>query len=264
MKPRHPLGIVSISFRPLAPRDLLARAAAAGLECIEWGSDAHAPPRLPDGESRDAALERLSTLARATREAGLAVSSYGTYFRLGATPPGDFPALLEAARALGAPILRVWAGARGFSEMDGAERAGLLRAAREATARAADAGIVLCLECHPNTATDCPEGSAFLLEGVPGLATYWQPNPFHDEAWNLAHLRLVAPRVKIAHVFHWIADETRTVRRHPLAEGTGPWTRYLADLPPAVPLLLEFMPDDSPDSLPREAGALRTLSTCRP
>ena len=252
-------GLVSISFRNIPATDLPALVAGAGLAGIEWGSDVHAPPRLDGAESPEAAQERLRALARATRAAGVAVTSYGTYFRLGATPDAEFPAYLEAARALGAPLVRVWAGTHGFAQMAREERDAVLRSARDASARAADAGVSLCTECHPGTATDCPEGAAFLLDGAPALSTYWQPNQYHDIGWNLDYLRLVAPRAKLAHVFHWTVAPGGPVVRHPLAEGAAEWRRYLAELPPSAPLMLEFMPDDSPASLPREAAALRAL-----
>jgi hypothetical protein len=52
------------------------------------------------------------------------------------------------------------------------------------------------------------------------------------------------------------------VERHPLAEGAIRWKAWLAkadDLPGRRHALLEFMPDDDPASLPREAGTLIKL-----
>ena len=36
-------GLVSISFRGHTPEEILTAMAQAGLGCIEWGSDVHAP-----------------------------------------------------------------------------------------------------------------------------------------------------------------------------------------------------------------------------
>ena len=41
----YTLGMVSVCFRGHSPKDILAAARAAGLSCIEWGSDVHAPCR---------------------------------------------------------------------------------------------------------------------------------------------------------------------------------------------------------------------------
>lgn len=253
------LGLVSISFRRLPAEDVIALAGGAGLDCIEWGSDVHARPPLESEPSPAERREALRAVARATAAAGLSVSSYGTYFRLGATPAGDFPAYIGAAKTLGTRIVRVWAGTKGFREMEEADFARLAEAAREVAGMAAEAGITACLECHPNTATDCLEGTERLLGAVasPALAMYWQPNQYHSLEWNMEYLRAIAGRVRVAHVFNWRADAKGAVSRLPLRDGIATWRRYLGELPRGIPLLLEFMPDDRPESLREEAAALR-------
>ena len=99
MKP----GLVSISFRKLSWQDTLSLAKTAGLEAIEWGGDVH----VPHG---DVALAR--EVGEATRAAGLEVAAYGSYYRLGEPAP-DFSDVLASAKALGAPIIRIWAGSYG-------------------------------------------------------------------------------------------------------------------------------------------------------
>ena len=37
------LGLVSISFRKYEPEEILRAMQSAGLSCVEWGSDVHAP-----------------------------------------------------------------------------------------------------------------------------------------------------------------------------------------------------------------------------
>ena len=39
----YQLGLVSISFRKIEPMALMEAVSKAGLTCIEWGSDVHAP-----------------------------------------------------------------------------------------------------------------------------------------------------------------------------------------------------------------------------
>ena len=41
----HRAGLVSVSFRAHAPREILCAMKTAGLSLIEWGSDVHAPCR---------------------------------------------------------------------------------------------------------------------------------------------------------------------------------------------------------------------------
>lgn len=233
--------------------EVIRLASKAGLSCIEWGSDVHAPPSL----GRDA----LCALGDATRSAGLAVASYGSYHRLGVSDPEDLPAVLAAAKALGAPTVRVWAGAKGTAESSAEERAAVHAAARAAAALASRERLRISLEFHPFTLTDDPEETlALLKEGPPEFfGTHWQPNQFHDEAWNLACAKAVASRVDAVHVFHWTLDNGGKVVRHPLAEGAPAWKRYLAALPSDVPRFLEFLPDDNQMLLPQEAASLLVL-----
>ena len=88
---------------------------------------------------------------------------------------------------------------------------------------------------------------------------YWQPNQYHDFDWNMRYLRSVAPLVEVAHVFNWSAGPDGKVSRHPLAEASAAWSEYVATLPRGIPLLLEFMPDDRPESLDSEAAALLAI-----
>lgn len=246
-------GLCSVSFRALSALEVMRLAAGAGLSCIEWGGDVHAPPSLgPDA---------LRALGDATRSAGLAVASYGSYHRLGVSDPADLPPVLAAAKALGAPAVRVWAGNKGTEESSAGERAAVHAAARDAAALAAREGLRISLEFHPHTLTDDPEEALALLKEGSGefFGTHWQPNQFHDEAWNLASAEAVASRVDAVHVFHWTLDDGGKVVRHPLAEGAPVWKRYLAALPSDVPRFLEFLPDDNQMLLPQEAASLLVL-----
>ncbi len=94
-------GLVSITFRKLTPQDVVQLAARAGLEGIEWGGDIH----VPHG---DVAIARQT--GKITRDAGLEVAAYGSYYRLGTDDGPLFPAVLDSAVALGADKIRVWAG----------------------------------------------------------------------------------------------------------------------------------------------------------
>ena len=74
----YQLGLVSISFRGHTPEELITAVKEAGLSCIEWGSDVHAP--CTDEE-------RLQQIAAAQKAAGISCCSYGTYFGLGQNDP---------------------------------------------------------------------------------------------------------------------------------------------------------------------------------
>lgn len=244
----YQLGLASVSFRALSPREIITAVRRAGLSCIEWGSDVHAPC------TDEAALNEISALCR---QEGIRCSSYGTYFRLGTDRTEALLPYIRAAKRLGTDILRVWCGNRSFSEYTKEELPPFLQVCREAAELAAAHRVTLCMECHHHTFTDSPEGALTLMHGVdsPAFRMYWQPNQYCTEEENLRYAKAIAPYTKHLHVFHW-----DSLHRYPLREGLAQWRRYLSAFSGDRTLLLEFMPDDLPESLPEEASALRALS----
>src|SRR5688572_22964962 len=92
-------GLVSVTFRKLGPREIVQLASTAGLRGIEWGGDIH----VPAGD-----LQTARAVRQISADAGLQVLAYGSYFRF---QPGEaFELVLETAVALGAPLIRIWAG----------------------------------------------------------------------------------------------------------------------------------------------------------
>ncbi len=244
---QHNTGLVSVSFRAHAPREILCAMRDAGLSLIEWGSDVHAP-------CRDTA--KLDELVALQREFGIACCSYGTYFRLGQTPIAELEPYLLAARRLGTDTLRVWCGTKSGAGMTEDEIRALLDECRAAAALAEKHGVTLCTECHLRTFTERPEDALRLMQDVhsPHFRTYWQPFQTRTAEQNLAYLRTLAPYVTHVHVFQWKGAD-----RFPLADGIAEWQAYLSLLGSPHTLLLEFMPDDCLDTLAREANALRHI-----
>lgn len=245
-------GLVSVSFRNLSPESIIEQTARAGLHCIEWGGDVHLPP---------ADVERAQMVAERTQAAGLRVSSYGSYFRIGVTPVEQFADLLATASALGAPLVRVWAYDRYLGEYSGKLWDSLVESARLIADMAAKAGIKVCLECHNHTLTEDYHGALRFLQSVghPALRMYWQPNEHRTQTYNLEAARALADYTECIHVFHWDAQG-----HYPLSDGMSEWEAYLSvfreELPEKrLPLLLEFMPDNSVESLPTEAVTLKRL-----
>lgn len=244
-------GLVSVTYRALPHREVIDLAAAAGLDCIEWGSDVHAP-------ARDA--ERLADIAAYSRESGVECCSYGTYFRLGLHPLDALADYITAARVLGTRVLRIWAGNKNYTDMAEDERTALIDEARRAAALAEREGIVLCCEWHTETMTSCLEGALALIESVdsPALRLYWQPSQYRSFADNIAEARRVAPYVVNLHVFQWERTPS-AILRHALEDGREVWSQYLACFDGTQHALLEFVPDDDPAWLSREADTLRSF-----
>jgi len=244
-------GLASVTFRKLAALDVLRLAREARLEGIEWGGDVHVPPG-------DVALAQ--EIAAATTKAGLAVSSYGSYYRVGDDEPGSFEAVLETALALSAPMIRVWAGRRGSAQADADYRRRVSEDSARIAALAGRAGLQVAFEFHGQTLTDTPASARDLLESASaaGLGCYWQPAIECSLEQNLHSLRTVLPWLANLHVYHWDPQG----RRLPLSEGQAQWRQYFElarqDRQPRW-VLLEFVAGDDPAHLVREARSLIEL-----
>lgn len=244
-------GLVSITFRQLAPREIVDLVASCGLAGIEWGGDVHAP----HGD-----LKRAREVRALTEEAGLRVAAYGSYYRLRRTEPAPFEAVLETAVELGAPLVRVWAGERGSAEADAHYRAWIVEATRRAADLAAAAGVTVAYEYHRDTLTDTAESAAALLRAVdhPNVRSLWQPPSGVPVEVCLAALDAVTPWLANVHVFHWGAGGWG--ERCPLADGQAAWSAYLRRIDAAAGdrwALLEFVQDDAPASFVRDAATLK-------
>lgn len=229
-------GVCSVTFRQMTTAEITSLASAAGLDSIEWGGDVHV---------RDAA-EGAAAL-KLTRSAGLEVSSYGSYFRLA----GDFAPVLDCARSIEAAAVRMWAGSKPSADVGANERASLVTAAREAVAAAA--GMTAAFEWHGGTLTDTC-GGAVNFAAETGAKLYWQPNQWLTFEENAAQLRRMLPYLANVHVFAWEGSA-----KLPLAAHEKRWREYLdiiAGGGKSPVLLMEFVPDNSPEAFRRDAAEL--------
>ncbi|MBC8139296.1 MAG: TIM barrel protein, partial [Fibrella sp.] len=140
-------GLCSVTLRQHSATEVIRLAREAGLEGIEWGGDIHVPP----GES--ALAQRVG---KQTRAAGLAVISYGSYYRLAhsETDGMAFASVLETALALQAPVIRVWAGTKSPEKTTKPEQAAIIADASRVATLAESAGVRVALEFHANTLTE--------------------------------------------------------------------------------------------------------------
>jgi sugar phosphate isomerase/epimerase len=245
MKP----GLLSVTFRQLSPQEIIALVQEAGLIGIEWGGDVHVPPTD---------LPNATAIGKATRDAGLEVSAYGSYYRLGHEDSGPFEAVLETTRALGTDIVRVWTGKEASESADPAYRAAVATDGRRVAELAEKAGVRIACEWHANTLTDTAASAAELFEAVdhPNFLTFWQPRNYQSTAFSLADMETALPRLIGLHVFHW--DQV-TRDRLTLAEGEEAWRAYLAKALTCGEMFasLEFVADDSPERFLADAATLK-------
>lgn len=247
-------GLVSITYRTLSPQEIIRLCQALHLEGIEWGGDVHVPP----GDE-----VKAREVAQMTSEAGLATACYGSYYRCDGN---NFEAVLQTALYLSAPLIRVWAGQKGSAESDSENFQRVADDLQRVSALAAPHGIAIATEYHGGTFTDTRESCARLHEAAshPNLKTLWQPlrRAIGDARCeeNADDLRAVLPFLANVHVYHW-AETPEGRKALPLAEDAT-WPTYL-DILRGIGqsrwLLLEFVPDNDPAILAREAAALRNF-----
>ena len=243
-------GLVSVSFRTLTPQTIVDLCVRAGVTGIEWGGDIHAP----HGD-----LARARLVRQMTADAGLTVASYGSYYRVGVGEPCPFETVLETAEALGAPVIRVWAGKKGSVDADADDRHLVVSDSLRCADLAAQAGMAVAYEWHGGTLTDTNDSARWLLDTVAGrnIKSYWQPPLYTSVAYNLAGLQVVERCLSNVHVYHWHID---SAERLPLLAGEGVWMQYLARvaaIPGARSAMLEFVKDDEPENFVKDAATLK-------
>jgi len=251
-------GLCSVTFRDLAPADIITLAAEAGIAGIEWGADVH----LPVGD-----LERAGDVAARSADAGVACASYGTY--LGARGPIDdrsaVAAACETAATLGTTNLRVWAPLGDDPTVDHDRRATITDGLRLAAEVAAGHAMTIGLEFHARTLTETADSAGRLMTdiGAPNAFSYWQPNLWtqtpHDVAGHVEEMRAMRPHLSHLHTFWWLAGGQRL----PLADGADLWPTIIAETEATTNgwsgpryAFLEFVADDDPAALRRDAATL--------
>jgi len=244
-------GLVSVTFRKLDPVEIIKLVKTAGLSAIEWGSDVHVP---------QTDLERATTIGGLTRESGIRVASYGSYYRPGVQTPDEFEPYLKAALALGAPVIRVWAGNKGSADASTADRDAVISCTQAICDMAARHNVTICYEYHNGTLTDQIDSAIDAITAInrPNMKLYWQYNPSLSREENGNALRRVLPYLQTVHTFAMDASLTR----HPLATAIEDWQAYKAILeesPADHPVLLEFVEGDQPEAFLRDAKTLTEL-----
>ena len=241
-------GIVSVSFRSLSASEIVKAVSEAGLDCIEWGSDVHAPCNND---------EALTHIAELQKEYGITCSSYGTYFRFQKNDISELPLYIKAAKTLGTDILRLWCGIKGSKSYNEEEKEELFRLCREAADMAKKEGVYFCMECHSGTYTDTLDSALELMEAInsPHFRMFWQINQLKDFDYNIQYAKKIKPYTYNLHVFYF-KDDVKV----PIVNGKDDWQKYLEVFGGGRALLLEFLFDNRIESLPSEAKALKDFA----
>jgi sugar phosphate isomerase/epimerase len=265
-------GMCSVTLAKCSVEEVLEIAVQGGLQGIEWWGNGH----VKHGD-----LESARRVRDLTAAAGLEVSSYGSYYRVGVSEGAglSFQSVLDTAVALGAPTIRVWAGDRDTCNADAAFIKAVVDDTNRIADLAAEQGISITFEFHGGTLTDRNETAIRFAAQVshPNIFFSWQSPHGYTMEHCLEGLRGLLPRLSTVHVYHWTIGSyeqntvNETVRplkwpedyfRHPLADGTERWGKYIAAVRTTGRnhfFLLEFVKDDSLEQVVADACTLSTL-----
>lgn len=183
-------GFTSVSLRSYSIEEVAETAKKAGAEIIEWGSDVHVRT------AEDAAKAK-----KLCDEHGIIINSYGTYYRTGCGSKAEWEKICETADIMGAKYIRTWLGTKGSARTGEKDYALLIEDARSMADTAAQYGLVICHECHPNTYNDTTESSLRFLNDIEreNVKTYYQ-SWYRDEAGDRDKLFRLFPYVQDVHI----------------------------------------------------------------
>jgi len=241
-------GLVSITFRQKSPQEIIRLCEETGLQGIEWGGDVH----VSHGDVKAARQVR-----RWCEDAGIQIAAYGSYYRTGheKTP---FQQVWETAQELGAPLIRVWAGKIDAQDADEKYFWNIVKQSRQMGDLANAMNIKLAYEFHGKTLNNSAAASKVLFDAIdhPAWQTLWQPLSIEIIPQEES-LQSVLPRLANLHVYHW----ENFNNRFPLADGFDEWQKYFSIANDGVPrwALLEFVKDDDPANLQKDAAVLNQL-----
>lgn len=265
-------GICSVTLKEHTPQQIIDFLVETGLDAVEWWGGEHVPP----GEAETAA-----EVGRLTRAAVKVVASYGSYYKVGLSPADglSFESVLVSAQALGAPTIRVWAGAKNREDCSADEIEAVLADARRIADLAAAKGVSITFEFHGGSLTNSNANTARLSKELDHSNIFfsWQsPHGFTPEHC-CAGLQALLGRLSTVHVYHWTigayeenlySEAERSLKwpedynMHPLEDGIDRWNAYIQRIQASGqshPFLLEFVKGGSLEQAHRDAKTLKHL-----
>lgn len=250
-------GLLSVTFRSLSPDEIISEVVSAGLKGIEWGGDRHVPP----GEIRNA-----EQIGRRTRDAGLEISAYGSYYAFQDLLPGspttadDSHAVLDTAEALGTTMIRIWPGKVGSREASPQWFDAVVAKTRRMADEAAPRGLHLGFEFHNDSLTDTGDATLRLLQAIDreNVSTFWQTNRGGDPADEVASIQLLGHRITQLHCHHLLSEQMPPYAL--LSAGSREWQVFLETLRSFGGqhwISIEFVKDGSLESFRSDAATLK-------
>ena len=242
------IGFTSVSLRPYNIEEVADIAARAGAEIIEWGSDVHIKT---EDDARKA--------KKLCDEKGIKINSYGSYYRTGCGDKEEWAKICRIADIMGARFIRTWLGTKGSEETSEKEYTAILDDARSMADVAKEYGLVICHECHPNTYNDTTESTLKFLNDIDreNVKTYYQ-SWYRDEQGDKDKLFRIFPFVQDVHLSYseLVKFQKGYKQDRAFIEKILAW---LKELDFSNGLIIEFVENDSPESLKNDIKKLKDM-----
>ena len=184
-------GFTATSFRQIRELEKIVDIAVkANADIIEWGGDRHVTDL--------SAAKRAKSLCDG---AGIAVSSYGSYYRVGSGNHDQWQRICEMAAAMNCESVRVWLGTADSQKTDEAQYRRILEDTVFMCETAKPLGLQVCPECHDKTFNNNTD--AFLRiyreAGCDNLKTYFQSR-YRKKAYDLDRIERTLPHIANVHI----------------------------------------------------------------
>ena len=247
-------GIVSVTFRQYEYKEFIEYTKLTDLSCIEWNSEAHVPYNEP---------EKAQAVRNEMRENNLVTTSYGSYYYLGQPyDPEVFSMILETAKKLSAPMIRVWGGITGSENLNEQDRKNIIDDTLRIAEKAKEDNIDISLEYHSNTITDTIDSALDFIkevrkQGGENVYLYWQSKQNKSFEENRQELIKICPYLSNIHVFAWENTERFSLIKH--KERWEIYIKIIKDSGGNHNFLLEFVKGDEVGQMVEDAKVLTEL-----
>ena len=185
------IGFTSTSFRQIKSIEKIVKIASdAGADCIEWGGDVH----VKDVET----AKRAKLLCE---KAGVEISSYGSYYRVGSRNAEEWKGICEIASAMGAKSIRVWLGNKDSEITDEKTYEILVEDGKSICTVAGEYNLTVCPECHDNTFNNNTDAFLKIQKdiGCDNFRTYFQSR-YKRLEYDLDRLERTLPFIESVHI----------------------------------------------------------------
>ena len=243
------LGMTSLTFREESVETVIRNAKEAGISGIEWG--------VSEGHMELLNKERAEKIKKLSAKNDLEIFSLGSYCRMLSKEECDDA--LKTAVMLGAPIIRVWAGAKSPAASDEEYFNVIAENTIYMAEKAEKYNIILGFECHMNTLTEVPEVAVSLIEKVnkKNVGMYWQPLVRYSPEENVSVREKITPYlVGNIHIHNYSVENGYQL----LSEIEDRLNLYYRDIKDKdYKVMIEFVKDASLESLVSDAETLRKI-----